>query len=104
MREQRVNDERGVHVLCKYHVCTCTCTVCAYVVAMVMSPQVYIPLPLPEEGESPSFQYSAVECALFAFHQMVQKVLHHHYIITKSQVLYVSEFLSAEENTERFKD
>ena len=58
--------------------------VCAYVVAMVMSPQEYIPLPLPEDGESPSFQYSAVECALFAFNQIVQKVLHHHYIITKS--------------------
>ena len=69
--------------VCKYRVHVHV-HVCAYVVAIVMSPQEYIPLPPPEEGESPSFQYSAVECALFAFHQMVQKVLHHHYIMTKS--------------------
>ena len=39
-----------------------------------LPPQEYVPLPPSEEGEAPSFQYSTVECLLFAFHQLAQKV------------------------------
>ena len=37
-------------------------------------------LPTPEEGNTPSFQYSTVECVLFAFHNLVQKVSLCHYL------------------------
>ena len=48
--------------------CATNITQCCHCVLLTV--QEYVPLPPAEEGEAPSFQYSTVECALFAFHQL----------------------------------
>ena len=52
--------------------------------------QEYMPFPPAEDGEQPKLEFSAVECLLFAFHQLV-KGRH-------------ADFLTAEEHADRLKD
>ena len=49
-----------------------------------------MPLPPADEGDQPKLEFSAVECLLFAFHELV-KGRH-------------VDFLTSEEHTERLKD
>ena len=42
--------------------------------AILTHSQEYMPLPPPSEEEPPKLQFSIVECLLFTFHQLGQKV------------------------------